>query len=452
MTDPVLIVDDEALLRASLSELLEGWGYACVSCAGAEEALDLVARRRFSLAIIDIRMPGTGGIDLLSRLRTTASELPILMMTGYPSVEVAVAAMRIGAADFFTKPLDLGRLREDLTRYASLGAPSRQPASRRLEGSSPAMLELLATIERVAPTDAPVIVYGESGTGKELVAEALHALSRRASKPLLRQNCAAIPDQLLESELFGHEKGAYTGAETRKPGLLEEARGGSVFLDEIVDMDPRLQAKLLRVLQDGDYRTLGGTKPLKADVRIIAATHRNLEAAIAAGSFREDLYYRLSVICLRVPALRERPMDIVFLATRFASEFAMRYGKDLPSIGEDVAAILKAQPWPGNVRELRNCMERSVIFCDGDRIGPEHLPAQYLEGASLPAPETLAGRGSPPLADAHDELDRGLVLEALRRSGGNRTKAAELLGIHRRTLYYKLERLGLVPDGDAGLS
>jgi DNA-binding NtrC family response regulator len=454
MTARILVVDDEERLRDSIVEILESWGYSCAVAADGEAALGLVAGGGFDLALVDVRMPLIGGLDLLRRTRALAPDLAVAMMTGFPSVESAVVAMKYGAIDFYTKPLDLARLKEDLSRLfaartgqgaAGCRSEVAAPLRGKLEGESAAMCELRASVERVAPTDAPVIVSGESGTGKELVAEALHALSRRSRAAMLKLNCAAIPDGLLESELFGHERGAFTGAETRKAGLLERADGGTVFLDEIGDMDLRLQAKLLRVLQDGEFRRLGGSESLRCDVRLLAATNRDLPELIAAGRFREDLYYRLSVIQLKAPALRERTGDIPILAQRFADDFAFRYGKQAPRLGSGLLALLMAQPWPGNVRELKNCIERAVIFCDGGSIEVEHLPPQYRESRLVPPPSGAGIRRS--YGSAMDALDRSLVIDALEKAGGNRTKAAELLGIHRRTLYYKLERLGIDPDG-----
>jgi DNA-binding NtrC family response regulator len=445
MARKILVVDDEERMLASLVEILEGWGYSCLAADCGAVALDIVARGGIDAALLDLRMPGLDGIDLLRRLRAVSPELPILMMTGYPSVESAVTAMKYGAADFFTKPLDLVRLKECLDRMVtrlSGGSLPAPPSSggRRLDGDSPAMRELREAIERIAPTDASVIVFGESGTGKELVAETLHALSRRARAPLLKLNCAAIPEGLLESELFGHERGSFTGADARKTGLLERAAGGTLFLDEIGDMDMRLQAKLLRVLQDGEFRRVGGSDMLRANVRIVSATNRDLAARIAQGAFREDLFYRLSVIQIRTPPLRERIEDLPILARLFAADFARRYGKETPALDQGIMALLMGQPWPGNARELKNCIERAVIFCDGPSIGAEHLPGQY-RGSQVHS----SGRGG--YDSARETLDRGLVLDALDRAGGNRTKAAELLGIHRRTLYNKLERLGIDPDG-----
>jgi DNA-binding NtrC family response regulator len=446
----ILVVDDEERLRVSLGEILGSWGYEQRLAADGRAALAALSRGGIDLALVDVRMPAVGGMDVLRRARALAPDLPVVMMTGYPSVESAVVAMKYGAVDFYTKPLDLPRLKEDLERIlAARASPPVRSAEgvegdisgARLAGESQAIRDLRASIARVAPTDAPVVITGESGTGKELAAEALHALSRRGRNLLLKVNCTAIPEGLLESELFGHERGAFTGADARKAGLMEQAHGGTVLLDEIGDMDLRLQAKLLRFLQDGGFRRVGGSEQLRSDARVVAATHRDLVALIAAGEFREDLYYRLSVICLRVPPLREHLDDVPLLARRFVAESSLRYGKPPPALGTELLTVLLQKPWPGNVRELKNCMERAVIFCDGPVLGPEHLPDQYRAG------EPLHAAGA--LGHARELVERGLLLDALARAGGNRTRAAELLGINRRTLYYKLERLGIDPDGSS---
>lgn len=456
MKTMVLVVDDEQWMRASLGELLQSEGYETLLADCAASALDHVRRSGPEIAIVDVRMPERGGLELLQDLRALSPDLRIFMMTGYPSVETAVLAMKYGAVDFFTKPLDFSRLRDLLGQYEQARSSDRRSESERasgtLLGESSAIRGLRESIERIAPTDASVIITGESGTGKELVAEAIHARSLRAIHPFMKINCAAIPDTLLESELFGYEKGAFTGALTKKAGLFESAHRGTVFLDEIGDMDIRLQAKLLHILQGGEFRRLGGTKDLKADIRIISATNQNLAAHIAAGSFREDLYYRLSVICVQTPALREHVEDIPILAKRFVADFSRSYGKDEPLIDEEFIAILQAQPWLGNVRELKNCIERAVIFCDGRRLGLQHLPQQYKMGIGRndvapwlgDAEKTANCRNS--IDEACQDLERTMILEAIEKAKGNRTEAAKLLGIPRRTLYNKLDKLGLDDD------
>ena len=456
MKTKVLIVDDEQWMRASLGELLQSEGYQTLLADGAASALEHVHQSGPEIAIVDVRMPDRGGLDLLQELRTVSPDLHIFMMTGYPSVETAVLAMKYGAVDFFTKPLDFPRLREQLNQYeqarSTLARTKPDHAIGTLFGESPAICKLRESIERIAPTEASVIITGESGTGKELVAEAIHGRSLRSAHPFMKINCAAIPDTLLESELFGYEKGAFTGALSRKAGLFESAHRGTVFLDEIGDMDIRLQAKLLHILQGGEFRRLGGTKDLNTDIRIISATNQNLAALISRGSFREDLFYRLSVICVQTPPLREHVEDIPILTKRFVADFSRSYGKEEPSIDDEFIAILRAQPWLGNVRELKNCIERAVIFCDGHRLGPQHLPQQYKMGVSendvasyVGGPEK-SGNCKSTIDEACQDLERTMILEAIGKANGNRTEAARLLGIPRRTLYNKLDKLGLGDD------
>ena len=445
----ILIVDDEKRMRDSLNEILSNEGYTILLADGAASAIEQIRENSPDVALVDVRMPEKGGLELLQELRNIAPCLPVLMMTGFPSVETAVLAMKFGAMDFFTKPLDLAKLRGHLSRILSAKSLSEQiqPTTglERMLGVSPAISKLRDDIRRVAPTDASIIISGESGTGKELVAEAIHSISLRSAFPYMKINCAAIPENLLESELFGYEKGAFTGASAKKPGLFESAQNGTVFLDEIGDMDLRLQAKLLRVLQDGEFRRVGGTQNLKSNVRIIAASNKDLHRLIQDGRFREDLYYRLSVISLLSPPLRERIEDIPILARNFVSEFSRCYGKEEPSINNDFFQILGAQRWTGNVRELKNCIERAVIFCDGAVLGPEHIPSQYSIHDSV-----VIQRETPedtvPMSETIGDLERKVISDAIDKSGGNRTQAAKLLGIHRRTLYNKLKKLGIDED------
>ncbi|HWR11693.1 MAG TPA: sigma-54 dependent transcriptional regulator [Rectinemataceae bacterium] len=456
MKTKVLIVDDERPMRASLGELLQSEGYQTMLADGAVSALEQTKSGHPDIAIVDVRMPGRGGLDLIQELRDISPNLRIFMMTGYPSVETAVLAMKYGAMDFFTKPLDFRKLRDQLNQCKlAIASQLRETPSHpvgTLYGESAVIRELRDSVERVAPTEASVIITGESGTGKELVAEAIHGQSPRSTHPFMKINCAAIPDALLESELFGYEKGAFTGALSRKAGLFESANQGSVFLDEIGDMDIRLQSKLLHILQGGEFRRLGGTKDLNADTRIISATNQNLRALIEKGMFREDLYYRLSVICIQTPPLREHIEDIPVLAKRFIADFSRSYGKEEPLIDDEFMAILEAQPWPGNVRELKNCIERAIIFCDGRHLGPQHLPQQYKMGidrndvASCPEGTEDIDTARNSMSEARQDLERGMILEALDKAKGNRTEAARLLGIPRRTLYNKLEKLDMSDD------
>lgn len=448
MKPTILIVDDEQWMRASLGELLQAEGYGVLLADSAASAMELLDRSAPDIAILDVRMPERGGLELLKDLRALSTNLRVFMMTGYPSVDTAVLAMKYGAMDFFTKPLDFPKLRQQLSLLDfGAHAPGEYKAGQAADGilgESPAIRELRESIRRVAPTDASVIIMGESGTGKELVAESIHSQSQRSMHPFMKINCAAIPDTLLESELFGYEKGAFTGAVSRKQGLFESAEKGTVFLDEIGDMDVKLQSKLLHILQGGEFRRVGGTKDLSTDVRIISATNQNLGELIAKGLFREDLYYHLSVISIQTPSLRNHIDDIPLLVKRFVADFSRSYGKEEPLVEDEFLALLKAQPWLGNVRELKNCIERAIIFCDGRRLGPQHLPQQYMMGVC--GENRSSDPGALSINEACQDLERAMILEAIEKSRGNRTEAAKLLGIPRRTLYNKLEKLGFGGD------
>jgi len=448
MKPTILIVDDEQWMRASLGELLQAEGYGVLLADSAASAMELLDRSAPDIAILDVRMPERGGLELLKDLRALSPNLRVFMMTGYPSVDTAVLAMKYGAMDFFTKPLDFPKLRRQLSLLDfGAHAPGEYKAGQTADGilgESPTIRKLRESIRRVAPTDASVIIMGESGTGKELVAESIHSQSQRSMHPFMKINCAAIPDTLLESELFGHEKGAFTGAVSRKQGLFESAEKGTVFLDEIGDMDVKLQSKLLHILQGGEFRRVGGTKDLSTDVRIISATNQNLAELIAKGLFREDLYYRLSVISIQTPSLRNHIEDIPLLVKRFVADFSRSYGKEEPLADDEFLALLKAQPWLGNVRELKNCIERAIIFCDGRTLGPQHLPQQYLMGVC--GENRVSDPGAQSISEACQDLERTMILEAIERSKGNRTEAAKILGIPRRTLYNKLEKLGFGGD------
>lgn len=448
MKPTILIVDDEQWMRASLGELLQAEGYAVLLADSAASAMELLKGNAPDIAILDVRMPERGGLELLKDLRALSPNLRVFMMTGYPSVDTAVLAMKYGAMDFFTKPLDFPKVRRqlsllDFSPHASGDYKSGQAVGGIL-GESPAIRGLRESIQRIAPTDASVIIVGESGTGKELVAESIHSHSQRSSHPFMKINCAAIPDSLLESELFGYEKGAFTGALSRKQGLFESAEKGTVFLDEIGDMDVKLQSKLLHILQGGEFRRVGGTKDLSADVRIISATNQNLGELISKGLFREDLYYRLSVISIQTPALRNHAEDIPLLVKRFVADFSRSYGKEEPLVDDEFLALLKAQPWLGNVRELKNCIERAIIFCDGRTLGLQHLPQQYMMGVC--GEDRVPDSGAQSISEACQDLERAMILEAIEKTKGNRTEAAKLLGIPRRTLYNKLEKLGFGGD------
>jgi two-component system, NtrC family, response regulator AtoC len=437
----VLVVDDEPGVRSFLSGALETEGHEVDTAASGEEALTRLRARAFDLLITDLKMPGIDGLRLLEAALGLQPELPVIVVTAHGNVESAVQAMRLGAADYVQKPLaspaELRLLAERAIERRRLldgrEAVRRSEQVPRLGYGDPAIAAVEAAIDKVARTEATVLLGGESGAGKEVAARVIHARSPRASGPFVAINCATLSPELLESELFGHEKGAFTGAAARKRGRIELAAGGTFFLDEVGELAPPLQAKLLRVLQERTFTRVGGTQALTADVRWIAATNRDPRAMIAAGTFREDLYHRLAVFPIRMPALRERRGDILPLADALLAEIAARLGRAGLRLAESVKPILVAAPWPGNVRELANVLERAAILADDLSIEPEHV---LVEGATVPvqaddAPVTL------------EELELRAIRDALARTGGNRRLAAERLGIGLRTLYDKLKRYGL---------
>ena len=456
----VLVVDDERNIRESMSRLLglEGIDSACA--AGGREAQGLLLAEAFDAVVLDLRMPGMDGLELLDWIVAEGIRAPVLMISAHGEIDDAVRALKSGAADYLTKPFDpdelILRLRAAAAARRSsdlVEAGARTAAGpSRLVGDSDAMRELRRVIVRAAPSPATVLVTGESGTGKELVARELHALSPRSAEPFVAVNIGGIHAELMESELFGHEKGSFTGALERKAGLFELAGRGSLFLDEIGEMPPRLQVKLLRVLQERRIRRLGGSRDLPVQARFIAATNRDIEALVRSGDFREDLYYRLDVVRIEVPPLRERTGDIPLLAGFILSRIASRMGRGTPAISAAALDTLAARRLPGNVRELENILERAMIYGDGGEIGTADLGLDAIahtapaEPAEAPAPartDAPAVPATPGPGAPLDEVERAAVLEALARSGGNRTKAAEALGISRRTILYKIKRYGI---------
>jgi len=421
----ILVVDDEAPFRALLRDVLEEAGHAVTEARDGAEAMALVARQEFDLILTDRRMPKVDGLELVRRLRARPHAPPVVVITAHGTIPEAVEAVRLGAADYITKPLPSPGALVDLV--ASL--LPREDDSGDIVTSDPRMVELLDLVDRVASRDVAVLVTGESGTGKDLIARRLHSRSPRARGPYIAVNAAAIPESLAESELFGAEKGAFTGADQARPGRFEEASGGTLFLDEVGELSLGLQAKLLRVLEGRVVRRLGGARDLPIDVRVIGATNRDLTDAVREGSFRQDLFFRLAVVVIHVPALRERSGDVPLLARHFVERLAARHRVSVPALTEDAVLALARHAWPGNVRELRNVLERAVVVRGGEAIRPIDL-------ALVPA----AGDGLP-LDRSHRE--REALLEALRRSGGRREEAARLVGISVRTLYYRLKQLGL---------
>jgi DNA-binding NtrC family response regulator len=438
----ILIVDDDHGQRSVLEAFLRGHGYDTQSAASGEAALQLLAEQPFAMMISDIRMPGLSGLEALRRVRQRDTALPVLLITAFADIRSAVAAMRDGAVNYLAKPIDLDELLATVRLALDPGgaAPAPGHATPPLPAGVIAASPLLQGVFRdaavIARTEARVLLTGESGVGKEIVAEVIHAWSPRAARPLVKVACGAIPAAEWESELFGHERFALPAASSRRTGRIEEAAGGTLFLDEIGDLPAAVQAKLLGVIDDGVFRRLGAARDQKADVRLIAATHRDLEAEIAAGKFREDLFHRLNVMELHVPPLRERPEDILPLATHFIAQFS----RQKPRFAASVSAALTRHRWPGNVRELRHAMERAALLSRGEIVLPEHLPARLLAAAAAPAPAE---------AQPLEQIERDAILRALKKNNYNRTETARELAISRRALTYKLQRLraeGVVLD------
>ena len=437
----ILIVDDELVVRDSLQKWFDSEGYDAGAVASGREALFAVQQKQYDLALLDIKMPGMDGMELQKKLRDVDSDLTVVIMTGYASVETAVEALKMGAYDYITKPIDpdelvhlvsnalghkrykreLERLRENLQEIYP---------DTKLIGNSPAIRRVLELVEMVAATDTTVLIFGESGTGKELVARAIHAASPRRNMPMVVIHCGALTETLLESELFGHERGAFTGAQYRKKGKFEVADGGSVFLDEISDISLKTQTDLLRVLQEKEIQRVGGSQTVKVDFRCIAATNKNLEELVKAGTFRPDLYYRLKVFAIDLPPLRERREDIPLLADHFLKKFATAMNKPLPTLAPQAVDLLLAHDWPGNVRELENAVERAMVIGRGPEIQPADFPFQ------LQPTQPVAGR-------TLDEIERGHIERVLQETAGNLSRAARILDIDRTTLYNKLRRYGL---------
>jgi two-component system response regulator HydG len=442
----ILIVDDEQSHRLMLRAHLEGEGFQIVEASDGHEAVDRAAERSFDLVLMDIRMPTMDGIEALKRIKEATAATPVIMMTAYGSINSAVEALQAGAIDYLTKPLDMDELifkAKKALYYRHLEEENilqRERLGLRFDfssiiGTSPRMKELFETLALAAPTEATVLLLGESGTGKELVANAIHQNSPRKDKPYVKVNCAALPETLLESELFGHEKGAFTGAIDKKKGRFERADGGTLFLDEIGEMSPPTQTKILRVLQEREFEAVGGTKTIEVDVRIIAATNKDLAEEVKRGKFREDLYYRLNVVPITIPPLRERTEDIPLLAEHFLRIYSEKNKRDITGFGPGMMEAFIGYNWPGNVRELENIVERTVIMSRDDTISLEDLPPVFAgpqpEGDRTPPPTSLR------------EVERETILKTLHQTGGNRTHAAQILGITRKTLQNKIKEYGL---------
>jgi two-component system response regulator HydG len=453
----VMVVDDKRGSREALEKMIAKEGFRVSLAHDAETALEAIDRDPASVVITDLRMPGMDGIRLLKEVKRRSPRTEVILISGVGTVESAVEAMREGAYDFLTKPLERVVVRKAIEKAVEVQELMRENEDLRAQlqslrdesgliGNHPSIRAVKELVRQVAPTSATVLILGESGTGKELVASAIHSLSERRGGPYIKLNCAALPETLLESELFGYERGAFTGAAQRKEGRFRLAHGGTLFLDEIGDMPLVLQPKILRVLQEGEFERVGGTETLKADVRIVASTNRDLERAVAERAFREDLYYRLNVIRVPLPALRERRSDVPLLAEHFLQRFAAKNSRPVKGFSREAAALLSGYDWPGNVRELENTVERAVVLSRGEILSPEDLPphiARRPAGEGAPAPEAplLAIPAGTPLA----EIERRVILETLRRAGGDKSEAARQLGIATRTIYRKIGP----PDGKA---
>jgi DNA-binding NtrC family response regulator len=449
----MLVVDDEKNMRRSLQTMLGDEGYAVRAAESAEEALGLLAQEEFFMVITDARLGGMTGYDFLTKIHSQWPGLPTLMITAYATPRLAVEAIQAGAMDYLAKPFDPEELFHAVARCAERHRLLRENAALRsrasevfkleqIVGEAPKMRELRQLIRTVAATDARVLILGESGTGKELVAGAIHGLSPRCNENYVRINCAAIPETLLESELFGHEKGAFTGALKQKPGRVEEADNGTIFLDEIADMGKPLQAKLLRFLEDGSFTRVGGTAELRVDVRLIAATNRDITQAITTGEFREDLFHRLNVVQFNLPPLRERGDDILLLAGHFLQFFRAKMGKNISGITPAAQQKLRVQRWPGNVRELRNVIERALILETGPEIQVSSLPEFSME-ARLAKGGRIATAPDESLDAALERMERELIQGALEQNNFSLTRAAERLKLTRHALRYRMQRLNI---------
>jgi DNA-binding NtrC family response regulator len=448
----ILVVDDEVNARTALAELLRDEGYEVETAADAFKALGKYADFSPQAVLTDLKMPGMDGIELVRRIGAMPDPAAVIVMTAFGAVQSAVAAMRAGAAEYLVKPLDFDALSLVLARaleHHRLAAEARQLrarlderfARRNIVGSAPAMRRVFEVIDQVAPSRATVLITGESGTGKELVAAAIHHRSPRAAGPFVKVHCAALAESLLESELFGHERGAFTGAVARRDGRFALADGGTLFLDEIGEISPAIQVKLLRFLQEHQFERVGGDRPLTVDVRVIAATNRHLPQMVKEGRFREDLFYRLDVVSLAMPPLRDRRADIPALVRFFLDRFARDNGKAIETASVEALELLSAYDWPGNVRELENAVERAVVMAHGPQLEVRHLPDSVLASA-----RRGGGAGGPAVPGATlAELERHAILATLEATGGSTSKAAEVLGISVRKIQYKLHEYGMAP-------
>ncbi len=489
--DRLLVIDDEADMHYSFRRIFDSPKLELTTAASGEEGLRRLAEVRPDLVLLDLRLGGFDGLETLRRIRQVDARLPVILMTAYGTTQTAIEAMKLGAYDYLLKPFDVPRLKQIVADALKASRAMRQvlsypPLIEREDyelgiiGRSPAMQEVFKLIGQLAASDATALITGQSGTGKELVARAIYQHSRRHGQPFLAVNCAALPEPLLESELFGHERGAFTGATSQRIGRFEQAHGGTLFLDEIGDMSPATQTKMLRVLQSGTFERVGGNQTLQVDVRILAATNQDLERAVAEKRFREDLFYRLNVVRVRLPPLRERPGDVPLLAGYFLQRLARKRGQPPKALAPEALALLERHPWPGNVRELENALEHASVMAKGDTILPADLPATVRTAArpaaavpgATPAPAPAAAAPTPapgeggespaelaarlfawarrhPEGRVMEAVERELVVQALKEAGGNQVRAARLLGITRATLRKRIERFGIRREFDA---
>jgi two-component system nitrogen regulation response regulator NtrX len=452
MKPTILIVDDEPGVRSSLSGVLRDEGYQVEAVASGEDCLDRLTRGPVDLIVLDVWLPGLDGLATLARLRERQIDAQVVLISGHGNIESAVRAIKMGAFDFVEKPLSLEKtvlvvrnaLRQRRLEAENRALRAQVDRTQTMVGESYGMRQLREQVAMAAPTNGRVLIYGENGTGKELVARTLHALSRRRAGAFVEVNCAAIPEELIESELFGHVRGAFTGAVADRRGKFEVADGGTIFLDEIGDMSLKTQAKVLRVLQEQTMEPVGGTQRIRVDARVVAATNKDLQGEIRAGRFREDLYFRLNVIPIYVPPLRDRADDIPLLADHFMAEFAREYGRRPKTFDRSATAVLQQYSWPGNVRELRNVIERLMIMVPGDSIGPGDL-AFLDQGIATPAAQVAVGAERLTLHEARERFERDLILQTLAEQQGNMSRTAEVLGVERSNLYRKMRAFGVAP-------
>jgi DNA-binding NtrC family response regulator len=449
----ILVVDDEKLIRWSVSERLQRDGYEVLAAESGEQALELVASSTPDLMLLDVRLPGLDGLTTLGRALGLHPDLAVIMMSAHSTVDIAVEAMKVGAIDFLVKPFPFQSLDAAVQRALQSARTRRQIAAltteRRSEsaahgqliGRSTGIEQIKSMVSRLAGSDATtVLIEGESGSGKEVVARSIHFESGRADRPFMQVNCAALPEQLLESELFGHERGAFTDAHQQKKGLFESAEGGTVMLDEIGDLPPGGQAKLLRLLENKTFRRVGGVTELRADVRVLAATNVNLEERVAEGRFRADLFFRLNVVRIRMPALREHPEDVPILVAHFVARFNQEMKRAVKGVAPAAMDLLQGYHWPGNVRELRNVIERAfILHSAADEVRPEHLPSELKKAQPAKKPDKLVPH-VPDQGLVLEDVEKRLIVEAMERASGNQSKAARLLGISRDTLRYRLKK------------